>query len=315
MSGSMNSRQAQVIDPILSTVARGYINASLISYALFPLVMIPNRSMKVVRFGKDAFRRYVDTRRAPGAPVKRVQFGYSSDPVSLRQEALAGLVPVEIAQDAARVPGIDLGKQAIETVQNIIALNREVETATLARDPANYAASNKLVLSGSSRWSSPDSDPGRDLREARNAVRLRIGRDPNTLVLGPRVFDALAEHEKIKEQFKYTSNESLTEVMLAKYFNIERIVVGKAVALPENATDDDPAVDIWGDDAILAYVPSGSNLLVPAYGYTYTLEGYPAVEEPYYDRDIKSWVYPTAEEYRPYIVGSEAGFLFQKAAE
>lgn len=315
MPRPMNSAQAQVIDPILSTVARGYTNTALISYALFPLVTIPNRSMKVIRFGKDAFRLYTNTRRAPGAPVMRVQFGYESDPVALKQEALEGLVPFEFAQDAERVPGIDLGKQAIESVQNIIALGREMKTATLARDPASYAASNKVMLTGTSRWSDPASDPGKDIREARNAIRLRIGRDPNTFVLGPKVFEALSEHPKIKEQFKYTSSESLTEVMLAKYFNLEKIVVGKAVALPDNATDDDPAVDVWGDDAILAYVPSGSNLLVPAYGYTYTLEGFPAVEEPYYERHIKSWVYPVTEEYSPYMVGAEAGFLFQKAAE
>lgn len=61
---ALNTRQAQVIDPILSTQARGYTNQDFIGTRILPYADIPNRSMKVIRFGKDAFRRYMDTRRA-----------------------------------------------------------------------------------------------------------------------------------------------------------------------------------------------------------------------------------------------------------
>ena len=73
---AMNTSQAQVIDPILSTQARGYRNAEFIGARILPYADIPNRSMKVIRFGKDSFRRYMDTRRAPGGERKRITFGY-----------------------------------------------------------------------------------------------------------------------------------------------------------------------------------------------------------------------------------------------
>lgn len=309
---SMNSRQAQVIDPILSTQARGYTNLEFIGARILPFADIPNRSMLVIRFGKDAFRRYLDTRRAPGGETKRIQFGFGSDPVALKQEALEALVPDEIRGDA-RVPGIDLASVSINATQDIIGLGREVEIAQMVRNPATYGNRNKTALSGSDKWTNPDSDPAVDVREAREAVRRSIGRYPNVLAIGPDVFNALCEHPKIRERFKYTSSDSITEAMLARYFSLDEVIVGKAVALPDTASDTDLADDVWGKDAILFY-RAGSNFLVPAFGYTYRLSGYPLVEQPYYERNRKSWVYPLTEEYRPYVTGAEGGFLFQGAA-
>lgn len=311
--GAMSSGQAQVINPILSTHARGYTNLMMIGTALLPFATIPARSVLQLNFGKNAFRKYMQTRRAPGAEVPMLQFGYGTDPVALKQEALAGLVPVETAEDAARTPGIDMGAMAVKTVQDIIALGREVEIATKVRNPAIYDANHKLTLAGASRWTDPASDPKEDVKAAKESVRRSIGRDPNVLAISSTTFNALDDHPKILEKIKYTSSDSITVELLARYFDVEKVVVGKAVALADTADDDAMADDVWGDDAILAYVPAGGNYMVPAYGYTYQLSGYPVVEQPYYVPGRRSWVYPTIEEYRPYVTGAEGGFLFQNA--
>lgn len=313
---TMNSRQAQVIDPILSTQSRGYTNQDFIGTELLPWADIPSRSMKVIRFGKEAFRQYINTRRAPGSATRRLTFGYESDPVSLRQDSLEAVVPDEISGDARNVPGIDLAAVSVRGVQDIIGLGREVEIATLVRAPSLYAAGNKTDLSGGGKkkWTAADSDPGADIRAGRDAVRRMIGRYPNVLAIGPDVFNALTGHEAIQERFKYTSSDSITTAMLAKYFDLDEVLVGKAVALPEGANDKTPATDVWGKDAVLAYVPRGTgNILVPAFGYTYRLSGYPVVEQPYPERNIKSWVYPVTEEFRPYVTGAEGGYLIQNA--
>ena len=313
MNQPLNSRTAAVVDPILSTHARGYRNAMYISDMLFPRVRIPNRSMRVLKFGKESFRM-MDTRRAPGADKKRVQYGYASDPVSLVQDALEGFVPIEHQEEAMNIPGVDLGANAIDMVMDVIDLGLEFECANMARDPGNYGAGNKLALTGTDRWSDPASDPKGDMDAAKEAIRRKIGRYPNTLELGPSAKTALCNHPTIKEQFKYTSKDSITVEMLAAYFEMDRVVVGKAVYLPETAGDDDTATDVWGDDAILAYVPTaGDNFRVPSYGYTYELNGFPLVQQPYWENSNDSWIYPMKVERRPYLVGAEGGFLFQNA--
>lgn len=309
----VNTRTAAVVDPILSTHARGYRNLEFIAHLLFPRVSIPNRSMRVIKFGKEAFRM-MNTRRAPGADKKRVQYGYASDPISLVQDALEGVVPIEHQEEAMAVPGIDLGQGAVNMVLDVIDLGHEYEAAQLARTLGNYAASNRLTLTGADRWTSDTSDPLGDIDAGKEAIRRLIGRYPNTLTLGPSVFNALKRHPKIREQFKYTSAQSITTEMLAAYFDVRRVIVGKAVWLPETAAETSAASDVWGDDAILAYVPeTGNNFQVPSFGYTYELTGYPQVEVPYFERSNDSWIYPTKAERRTYLTGAEGGFLFQKA--
>jgi len=310
MAPPMNTRQAAVVEPILTTQARGYQNAEMIGQMLLPVADVPNRNMRVIKFGKEAFRKR-NTRRAPGAETMRVEYGYASDPISLYQESLEGLVPDEQSQEAAKVPSIDLGAEATREVQDIIQLGREIQIAELVRAPATYAADHVEALAGADKWSDPASDPLAVMDEARETIRRKIGRYPNMLELGALPFRALRRHPKIKEQFKYVSAESVTTAMLAQYFDIEQVVVGRAVYLPENANDDADAQDVWGNDAILCYKPTQTSFRVPAFGYTYRLSGYPLVEAPYYERNRKSWVYPVTEEYRPYVTGAEGGFLLQ----
>lgn len=313
MNQPLNTRTAAVIDPILSSHARGYRNAGFVADVLFPRVPVPNRSMTLLKFGKEAFRK-LNTRRAPGSNVKRVQYGYGSTTISLVQDALEGIVPVEHQEEASKIPGIDLGANAINMVLDSVDLGLEFDAAQLARDPAAYDSDHKVALASSFRWTHADSDPGKDVGDAKEAIRAYIGRRPNVLMLGPSAAKALKRHPKIKEQFKYTSKDSLTLDMIAAFFELDRVVTGDAVYLPETAADTVKATDIWGDDAILAYVPqAGANFMVPSYGYTYELLGYPQVETPYYARETKSWIYPTTTERRPYLVGADAGFLFQNA--
>lgn len=309
----LNTRTAGVVDPILSTHARGYRNANFISHLIFPRVPVPSRSMTVIRFGKDAFRK-ARTKRGPGATVGRVNFGYGAETIALEQEALDAQVPREFLQEADKGPSINLSRLAINRLLSVHDLNLEYDTAQLARLPANYNANNRIALAGGDRWTSPTSTPDEDIDNGKDAVRRMIGQDPNTLTLGPTAFKALKRHPKIQEKFKYTSSSSITVDMLASYFEIERVLVGKAVYLPENAADDAPAIDVWGDDAILSHVAEGSeDFGQPSYGYTYELQASPLVEQAIWELDTRSWIHPTTIDRKPLLVGADAGFLFQNA--
>ena len=309
MPKAMNTGQARVIDPILSTHAVGYTNGETIAHELFPFVNIPQRAAKIIRFGKESFR-LLNTRRAPGANKKRVQYGYDAGPVGLYSHDLEGIVSEEEAAEAA-VPGINLASGAINMVLDVILLELEVNASSLATDANSFAANNKMALSGADKWSDDDSDPEADMLAAREAVRKRIGRYPNKLVLGANVFARLVSHPKIKAHFKYTTANSVTEEMLARLFRVEKVVVGKSVYLPEDVDDDADALDVWPDTAILAYVPSTTNYRVPSFGYTYRKTGHPNVKVPYWEDNCDSWIYPVKYEWNSYHTAIDAGFLFQ----
>ena len=304
--------QARVIDPILSNVAQGYQNAALVGSALFPYVPVAQRGGKIVTFGKEDFALYA-IGRAPGSNTKRMQFGYSSGSFALEQHALEGVVPFELMQEANAVPGIDMGRMAVQKVQNIISLRLEKAQADLATTAANYAASNKnTALSGNTLWSdATNSDPIANVETAKDAIRSLTGKRPNTMVIGATVLKALRQHSKIIDRIKYTGRDVPTPELLAALFGVDRVLVGDAIY-----TDASGAfVDVWGKTAVLAYteIAGIADMGLPSYGYTYRLQGAPIVEVAYQDRNAKSWVYPVTDEVAPVIAGSTAGFLISPA--
>lgn len=308
----MTPGQARVIDPILTTVAQGFQNADFVGNNLFPVVPVDQRGGKIITFGKEAFQIY-NTGRAPGAKTNRVQFGYAGSNYALEQHSLEGLVPFENMQEANQVPGIDLGRVAVTGVAQIIALRTEKAQADLATNAANYAGTNKATLAGTSQWSdyTGTSNPSKDIATAIEAVRSKIGKRPNTVVLGPLVFAALKNHPAILDRIKYTGRDAATTELLASLWNVKSVVVGDAVW----ADDAGNFTDIWGKNVVIAYTELGSlaDKGLPSYGYTYRLRGNPAVELPYQDRNQKSWIYPVTDELSPVIAGALGGYLISAA--
>ncbi|MEO1477996.1 MAG: major capsid protein, partial [Bacteroidota bacterium] len=201
-------------------------------------------------------------------------------------------------------------------------IGRDAKAAQLALDADNYGANNKVALAGGDKWSAAGSKPADQINEAKSAIRKQIGTDPNTLLLSGDAFDALKENASLLDKIKYTQRGVITADLIASAFDVERVLIGKAVY----AENEDAAefTDIWGNNAVLAYVPAGASMTYapssdgmmmnreePSYGYTYVIEGMPMVEQPYYDPNSKSWVYPVTYDATPVLSGVAAGYLFQ----
>jgi len=310
MLGIMTPGQARVVDPVLTEVARGYHNAAMVGDKLFPVVPVGQRGGKIITFGKESFKLYA-TGRAPGTQTKRVQFGYEGDDFALKQDALEGVLPFENMEEAEAVPGVDLAAGTVQGVQDIIFLSREYQQAQIARNASNYASTNKVTLSGTDQFSDPASTPGAVIKDAVESIRGQIGKRPTVAVVGAAVFAALQENPSVLDRIKYTGRDSLTTAMLAAMWNVAEVVVGDAVYADQDGT----MHDVWGNDIVLAFAQTAgvNNRGLPSYGYTYRLRGYPMVEQPYYDRSSKSWVYPVTDEGKAVLAGADAGFLIKDA--
>ena len=307
---TMNTRQARVVDPILTEHVRGYTNALMIGTRLFPVVNMPTRAAKRIEFNREALRRVLTT-RAPGTNIGRYTMTYKGLPVNLTQDALQAVTPIEFMEEAEEVPGIDLQQESVDVVLAVIALSLEIQQAELARNPAAYDPANKVALAAGDKWTSADSDPAVVVEDAKEVIRKRTGRRPNLLEISATVRSALKVHPKIRDHYKHTTSAAISDKMLAAYFDVEDVVVGDAIY----DLDDGSTVDVWGDDAVLAFVaPEGQrNMRLPSYGYTYRLRGHPFVEQVEWDNNTRSWVNNVIDEQSPEIVGSDAGYLIQGA--
>jgi hypothetical protein len=314
----MTPAGARVVDPVLTTVARGYRNENYIGLKLFPYVPVGARGGKIITFDKSAWRQY-NMARAPGSNVKRINVGFSGSNFSLTQHALEGQVPIEIEEEASAVPGIDMASTTVMTTKDIIDLRLEIAQANLATTLANYGAGNKVTLAGTSRWSDyVNSDPIGDVAAGRNAIRKVTGKRPNVMAMGADVWEILQYHPKLvnaailKGVVGINANGvGLSVEQLAKLFNVKEIVVGDAITLDAS----DTPTDVWGKDVVLAYTETATLAArgTPSYGYTYRLKNYPLVEQAYHEKNTRSWIYPVIDEVEPVISGAEAGYLIKSA--
>lgn len=303
----LNTNSARIVDPVLSTVVQGYKHPHRVGSLIFPPVPVSVSGGKVIQFGTESFKLY-NVARAPGGRTKRIQFGYEGLPYALAQDALEGKVPREWQRDASQVPGIDLGTRAVNGVMQTLTLSLEVEQATIATSAANYDNNHKVALAGADKWSTDTGKPVADITDGKEAVRKTTGMEPNVCVLSPDAWSAAKNNPSVIERFKFTTDQPITLSMFAALIEVERVVVGKAIY----ADDDGAFHDVWGNACVLAYAPqTPAGQEEPSFGYTYTMEGHPMVEAPYWDNSEKSWIYGVTNERAPQLTGAVAGFLIQ----
>lgn len=122
-----------------------------------------------------------------------------------------------------------------------------------------------------------NSDPFTDIAVGQSTVLQNTGYLPNTLVLSWQVYQALRKHPLIIDRIKYTSPTfagTITPQLLAEAFDIERVVVSKAVY---NTAAEGIAASmsfVMGKHALLCYVNPTPGLMVPSAGYIFPWTGF-----------------------------------------
>lgn len=310
MAPLMTLAQVRVVDPVLTTVVQGYVQPDFVGSFLFPAVPVTARSGYIIEFGKEDFALY-NVRRAPGALTKRRSFTYASRRYNLYQDRIEGELPVEFIEEAGNnnVP-FDFQRMAAESAMRSIGLALETQQAAIATDATKYDSNHKQTLSGTDQFSNAASDPVTIVNSWREAVRATTGVYPNSAIIGPKVFNALENNPRVRDQIKYVSSDSVSLDSLARIFKLDRgLRVGSSLVLNE-ATGG--LSDIWGNVFVLGYVPPTiTNQMAPSYGYTYTYRGYPLAERPYYDDNHRTWYFPVTAERSPELTSMAAGFLGQ----
>lgn len=308
--------QARVINPVLTSIAQGFKQNSPVGQILFPQVDVAQRAGNIITFGREDFMQYTGLVRAPGGATKRVQFGYAGSAYALVDYSLEGSLPIETLQEAqasANGFSIDMAEVTLRKTMGIMDLRLEIAQAALATTLGNYPANNRVTLSGTAQWSdySGVSSPAAVIETGKEQIRASTGKRPNVLVLGPVTFARLRQHPQVRDYIKYANREVATPAILAEFFGVSQVVVGDGI----QATDAGVFSDVWGRHAILAYTETDTlaNMGAPTFGYTYNLSGYPLVEEPYYDRNSKTWYFPVTRSEAPVIAGSSAGYFIQNA--
>lgn len=295
----------RIVDPVLSNLSIGYTNADLVGSVLFPYAYVDKEGGKIPKFGKEAFKIH-NTERALRAKSNRINpEDVDSITISLDEHDLEYPIDYRESDEAA----FPLEVHATHVVTEGIRLRHEKKVADLVQNTGSYAASNKIVLSGTSRFTDKaNSDPIGVFDDGKEAVRSKIGRYPNTAVIGAASWKAMKNHPQFMERIKYSMKGVMTIELLKEILEVENIVVGRGVF----SNDQGVFGDLWGDNIVLAYVApqrqgAERTPYEPSFGYTLRKKGMPQIDKR--AEDAKLEIVRNTDNFQISLLGAEAGYL------
>lgn len=174
------------------------------------------------------------------------------------------------------------------------------------------------------QWNDAASTPIEDMTAAITAVEESTGYTPNKFTMQKHVYDALKNHPDIVDRVKYSgmtgpggSPAKVNTTTLASLFDIEEVLVMRAVQNTAAEGITNAHSFIGGKNALLTYSPSAPSVFVPSAGYTFNWTGYVngANEFGYsvsswYERKLRSTRYECEMAYDQKVISADLGYMF-----
>ncbi len=267
------------VDAILTNISVAYLQRAenFIADKVFPVVPVDKQSDKYFVYSKNDWLR--DEARVRTDGTESVGSGYNITTDTYYADVYAIHKDIGDQTRANADAPINVDREAAEFVTHRLLTRREIQfvndfmtTGKWGNDVTGVAASP--TTGQTVQWSDyTNSDPIEDIEEGKASILSTTGFEANTLVLGYDVFRQLKNHPDLVDRIKYTSSQTITEDMLARMFDIERVLVSKSV----KATNAEGATAAYsfttGKTALLAHVAPNPGILTPSAGYTFSWTG------------------------------------------
>jgi len=254
------------VSTALTQVAIGYSNAAYIARQIFPIVPVTKDTDQYYIFTKADWFRDEALPVAPGNGPQESGYGTSTSPYVCIQYGSRIPLPYRVRDNADNV--IQPRTRAVRLASDKVELALEIRVATLITTAGNWTTT--ASLSSGSLWSADTSDPFSAITTAKSAVRDLIGRDPNTIVMGAKVWDQLWKHPDVTDRLKYTvTGGAPTPQQLGSLFMIDRVLIGAAIKNTANEGATASYSSVWGKDFWIGYVSANPAVDEPSAGYVF----------------------------------------------
>lgn len=307
------------VDMALTDFSIAYIQepGNFIAKDVFPLKPVPHMTNKYFIFAKnDWLRDDAVEKRAPGAFAPRSGFTLSTDTYDAAPQWTEVPLSDMVVRNADPSLPLDQAATRLVTQRMLIRYDRLWVGNAFA---AGIWDNNPLVGTDFTAWDDYSSDPQRDIDKQQEAILQNTGKEPNCLTVGYRVHKALKRHPIIKDMYKYVSDESITEEMIAKALELDDYKIAKA-SYASNAEGAAAAYAfIAGNHALLTWNDGSPSIMEPCAGATFAWTDLTAVNaagvaiDQYYDQRSKDDLVRGQFAFDPKVTGTDLGAFFQNA--
>jgi hypothetical protein len=254
---------------------------NFVATRVFPNIPVSKQSDRYYVYERGDFNRDEMQVRAPATESAGGGYRLDNTPTYFANRfSFHKDIPDEVRSNADAVLNPD--REAAQFVTHKALIRREklfvgsyFRTGVWSFESAGAASSpsGSQVL----QWNDANSTPIENVRAQKRAIAQSTGFEPNKLVLGRAVFDALLDHPDIIDRIKYGQTAGAAAMAgadtLARLFNVDEVLVMNAV---ENTAAEGQAAThafIGGKNALLTYSTPSAGLMTPTAGYTFSWTG------------------------------------------
>jgi hypothetical protein len=258
------------VDAILTNISVAYMQQqdNFIASKVFPVVPVSKQSDKFFTYTKNDWFRDEAQRRADATESAGGGYNLSTD--TYQADVYAFHKDIGDQTRANADAPINVDREAAEFVTSRLMLKMETQFVSSFFGTGVWATDD----TPSNLWSDyTSSDPLNDVESGKRAILATTGFAPNTLVLGYDVFKTLKNHPDLVDRIKYTSAQTLTEGLMGSLFDIDRVLVAKAVKATNNEGGTAAYDFTHGKNALLCYSAPSPGLLQPSAGYVMSWTG------------------------------------------
>lgn len=267
----------------LSNISIAYVQdaSNFIADQVFSNIPVAQQGNRYYTYDRGYFNRNEMEERAPGAESAGSGYKLDSTP-TYYAPVYAFHHDIPDQRRANTDSMLDPDREATILVTQKALIKRETLWATKFFagglwtndwDGVSAGPTGSQVL----QWNDANSTPIENVRSAKTTVLESTGFEPNTLVIGQRVFDALIDHPDIVDRVKYGQTSGPAKVDVAELqalLKIPRILVMKSIQNTAKEGDTNVHSFIGGKKALLCYSAPAPSLMTPSAGYTFSWTGY-----------------------------------------
>lgn len=307
-------------DQFLTNISVSYTDTQqYVGDLVVPTVDVQKQSDKYKVFDyQDHMIADDDIRRAPGTVASEMRTGWSEDAFFAEGYAKRYALYDEEIANADEDALFGLKEMAARQVKAKLLLNKELNTAKMMTNQNNFHQDLRVTtgLTGTAdviKWSDyANSDPMKDIFKLREKQERLGGMDMNTLVLSKPVYNILKFHPKLKATLAgFSSPEMVSDEAIKQLLGVDNLIIAngrKATSGQRRVGEGGLTNYIWGNNAVLMYLPKGAGRDIPAAAYTFqwtnpqaNVVGNQKTRE-YYNEESKTLFIETEEWYGQKIV-------------
>lgn len=271
------------IQAALTNISVAYLQSedNYIADKVFPVVPVVHQADKYFIFSKDDYFRDEAQLRADATESAGSGFNMSTGSYSAGVWAIHKDIGDQTRRNADPAVDIDVASTKFCMQRMLIRRDRFFAAAFMATgkwgtDITGAAAGNGTTTT--TYWSDDaNGDPFTDISTAQTQILQSTGLEANTLVLAFPVYQALRKHPLVIDRIKYTSPAyagNITPALMAAAFDVERVLVSKAVYNTSQQGVAGANSFIVGKNALLCHSAASPGLWTPSAGYTFAWQGF-----------------------------------------